>query len=1830
MINDLIHKKNDLFQKENEGINNKSSLISFTIKRAIMTTLKSTIFLLCAFFSLKASSQCRASENLAGQDILNIIGPELCENVKTLTLRGESLNDLSAIAHVKTVEELKIRGTSLVNLGPFNVVLRDNPNGGSDHLIRDNPNLQSLNTLIIEGGSIEIDKNESLTSLDFSMTGSSYGEIEINNNNKLTDLSILGDKQYTGLEITNNAALTDLQGLSNLTICEPNGNFSINSLIIKNNNALASLSDLQVSAGIIEISDNDQLYSLEGVTKSNVNRSLTISNNATLHDLSGISAFNPIETTLDITISNNPELISLQGLSNMDHFTKIDLLISNNHSLTDLRGFEDMRVRNVLFSNNAKLRSTAGMKNIETFLYFEIKQSQINDVINLTEADGRVRIFDNPEMTELRNLGNSSDSVDHKSRIEIYDNDKLELIENSTPKSKISEYFIHDNNALKTISLDNFNASYRIRENRALTSLKINKANAVQVQENNELETMSLGTATSLTVSGDAFLELVLNGSMFEIKNPLYKISGDGSLKRLTFSASVVFLPEISLKKIEHMTIDGTVLLRSPISKVENLDFNSDELTILQLIEFDNVNIKSDDLYDLYGLEDISANKMTIQSPSIAESYGMKNIDVKELSFEFNPLLESIDFTDKNITTEKLNIKDNHALKSIRGLNQLVTGDEEVEYKIWDNDLLSEIEFGPAEIEAIGQINIRNNPNYASCCNVSEWVGDRHFIDKNGGICNISGIFPQQLSDYCDIPVRIYDKRTRKLLNTVQEIDPDQPELVIYEGTEEELVFEVPKVGEDVVTMEGANGYQFKQEAFSETSTAFEFDEPLFQILEAPDNFKIILSSENEGEIKSFDVKPIKRPVIFIDMNEDQGRNFTQIMRDARRIDKINAGRMRRVVFKEELTEGDRRHNLQALKDGIEVIRRRTLGTKNLAVDIVAFGKTGLYSRQYIANLPAEVSRFITVNTPHSGSELEDASLVYADIASTFFQKLIRGASPGLLLGGPYRIAIKIGITVAIALSKKAMFTIANEQLDAYQLNQNSSFASNSRTVLRINERHRLSGILKHSITSYYDHDTTDMLLDNSVPNDIREKYPVFDNLLCLEFPRVKPRELAGDVNNTYASIEAQSGGLAKRYQSEIEGDYGNLDSEDMRLLIFDLLDNQANQDRFTTDPYTPRDVPENPIEACKKLIEFKEIVNFISEQIDGSGMERTLGTAEVKIDTLINDQLSLSYEGDLLSLYVFTTELEFYQADLSNGPDVVLEVLSNEGSITPKLYMAYGITSDSAVVDSYYLHVESEIDLETYLLQDFEVTGQVGDTLSFQMFARDTLENEVDVTLLVTNDLWPEELINALTPGNLIAKEATNDTLQFIIAEQEVNVFTDIQDETGYFGLEASDSTLVPENTGLINSVDTVAIITNENIDQLTFYVSGDTTIFTATLDKDQFLISLIDTLDFEADTLHQFTLVASNNDITDSLTMDISITNVNEAPSITMNDLLSIHENDSNLFVGTVLGTDPEQDSLTYRTSLPEKLSFQNDSIWVISGFDHEADSIINVDIIASDGEFETTIPAILPVTNVNESPSLTIAELVSINENDSTQYIAELSALDPEKDSIIYFISLPSLFEVRNDSLWATASFNHEIDSLILLELAVSDGVFSDSLTAIITIADVNESPTDIFLNNDSVYVAEMASAWAGTLSSIDEDFNERFTYILESFTNLFEIRSDSLFVGTEAPSGLYTLPITTTDMGGLSTTVNITLKVEREVILGLSRISFVVYPNPASDQLSIRHSAGLIPDYWIYDLRGSLLLKGKGTQIDVSKITSQLVILRTCFQGNCNDIKVALRQ
>ena len=383
------------------------------------------------------------------------------------------------------------------------------------------------------------------------------------------------------------------------------------------------------------------------------------------------------------------------------------------------------------------------------------------------------------------------------------------------------------------------------------------------------------------------------------------------------------------------------------------------------------------------------------------------------------------------------------------------------------------------------------------------------------------------------------------------------------------------------------------------------------------------------------------------------------------------------------------------------------------------------------------------------------------------------------------------------------------------------------------------------------------------------------------------------------------------------------------------------------------------------------------------------------------------------------------------------------------------------------------------------------------------------------------------------------------------------------------STSRSVAENTAAGNNIGTAVAATDADDDTLTWTLGG-TDAASFTFDSTTRRLLTQAALDYETKTSYTVVVTVSDGTLTDTITITINVTNVNEAPAFKhSSDTRSIPENTAaNTSIGNALDvSEPDGDSLTYSLGGADAASFTFDSttrrLLTQVALDYETKTSYTVVVTVSDGTLTDTITITINVTNVNEAPvfsdgsstSRSIAENTASGQNIGSA----VSATDPDSGTTLTYTlggTDAASFGINstNGQLRTSASLNYESRSSYSVTISVSNGNGgSDSISVTINVTNVNEAPA-FKHSSDTRSIPEntAANTSIGNALDVSEPDGDSLTYSLggadaASFT--FDSTTRRLL--TQAALDYetktsYTVVVTVSD-GTLTDTITITINV-----------------------------------------------------------------------------------
>jgi hypothetical protein len=294
------------------------------------------------------------------------------------------------------------------------------------------------------------------------------------------------------------------------------------------------------------------------------------------------------------------------------------------------------------------------------------------------------------------------------------------------------------------------------------------------------------------------------------------------------------------------------------------------------------------------------------------------------------------------------------------------------------------------------------------------------------------------------------------------------------------------------------------------------------------------------------------------------------------------------------------------------------------------------------------------------------------------------------------------------------------------------------------------------------------------------------------------------------------------------------------------------------------------------------------------------------------------------------------------------------------------------------------------------------------------------------------------------------------------------------------------------------------------------------------------------------------------------VSVTNVNEAPTITSPATGSVAENAAtSTVVYTAAASDVDaNDTRSFSLSGADAASFDinatTGAVTLRSSANFEAKNSYSINVVATDAGGLTASQAVtVSVTNVNEAPSAitltgnTIAENTSIG---SGIKIGTLAITDPDSSGNSNVLTVAgvdgSSFAVRNGNelFFTGTSPNFENKNSYTLTVTSTDGSLTFSQPVSVSVTNVNEAP---YFNPLSPLLTSVNTSINIPVSAGDPDEgptpNLEMTYSSASHGTVAVVNGVLTYTPATGYTGADSFTITIKDSGGLTATQTVSLSV-----------------------------------------------------------------------------------
>lgn len=331
---------------------------------------------------------------------------------------------------------------------------------------------------------------------------------------------------------------------------------------------------------------------------------------------------------------------------------------------------------------------------------------------------------------------------------------------------------------------------------------------------------------------------------------------------------------------------------------------------------------------------------------------------------------------------------------------------------------------------------------------------------------------------------------------------------------------------------------------------------------------------------------------------------------------------------------------------------------------------------------------------------------------------------------------------------------------------------------------------------------------------------------------------------------------------------------------------------------------------------------------------------------------------------------------------------------------------------------------------------------------------------------------------------------------------------------------------------------------------------------------------LNFESISQYEVAIeVTDNGGLTHTEILNINVTDTNDPPSGYTLDNATIQENQA---IGTVIGNliaaDPDTtDTHTYtfvqNDIYPDNALFTIDGTELQSGasYDFESKSSFSLCIQVSDsGDLHFSKNLTVTILDINDAPTNFTLDSNEVEENFPILIpVGTLSAVDQDAvDSFSYTLVQEDIypdnlqFAISGDQLLTGDVFNFEAKDEYSICIQVEDSgglTFSQNIT--VNITDGNDAPTGYNLDLTSIAENQPINTTVGTLSGVDPDAGNTFTYALVNdglypdnvrfFIDGDELKTATIF--NFETKAAYTICIEVTDQSGASFNQNILITI-----------------------------------------------------------------------------------
>ncbi len=593
----------------------------------------------------------------------------------------------------------------------------------------------------------------------------------------------------------------------------------------------------------------------------------------------------------------------------------------------------------------------------------------------------------------------------------------------------------------------------------------------------------------------------------------------------------------------------------------------------------------------------------------------------------------------------------------------------------------------------------------------------------------------------------------------------------------------------------------------------------------------------------------------------------------------------------------------------------------------------------------------------------------------------------------------------------------------------------------------------------------------------------------------------------------------------------------------------------------------------------FTDGTSTIRSIVENTASDTNIGAAVSATDPDIGDNLTYTLGGtDAASFSINSTngQLRTKAAlDYETKNSYVVTISVSDGILTDSITVTISVTDVNEAPEfassTTTRSIAENTAANTNIGAAVSATDpDTADTLTYTLGGTDAASFGIDST---TGQLRTKVALDYAIKNSYVVTISVSDGSLSDSITVTINVTEVVENRAPVFTDGTSTTRSIAENTASDTNIGAAVSATDPDTADNLIYTLGGTDASSFSIDSTTGQLKTKVALDYETKNSYVVTISVSDGSLSDSITVTISVTEVNEAPEFASSTTTrSIAENTAaNTNIGSPIAaaTDVDSPQLTYTLGGTDAASFDFDKatrqLKTKSALDYETKNSYVVTISVSDGSLSDSITVTISVTDVNEAPrfaSSTTTRSIAENTAANTNIGAAVSATDPDTaDTLTYTLGGTDAASFGIDSttgqLRTKVALDYAIKNSYVVTISVSDGSLSDSITVTINVTEVVENRAPVFTDGTSTTrsIAENTASdtnIGAAVSATDPDTADNLIYTLGGTdASSFSIDSTTGQLKTKVAldyetKNSYVVTISVSD-GSLSDSITVTISV-----------------------------------------------------------------------------------